>query len=615
MERMPALPARTPPRRVLLLLVAGLVTAACSGDARHDADPTSLRPTTGGDVVGLATGGAQQWRGIPFAASTAGAARWRAPQPPAPWSGVREALAFGPQCPQLDPGSGVPSGDEDCLTLNVFAPATTAEDIPRGPDRWPVMVFIHGGGNTIGSAEVYDASRFAAENEVVVVTVHYRLGIFGWFSHAALRAGDASPDDASGNYGTLDLIRSLEWVRDNIDAFGGDPGRVTIFGESAGGINVFSLLLSPRAKGLFHRAISQSGIATSFTRAEAENASDAKDAPGTAGSATDVMLSLLVSDGRAGSREEAHAILAAMSASEIADWLRSKSPAEMFTPFTSGEGAFGAMYFAPFVIRDGHVILDMAPLDAFRTGAHNAVPTILGTNRDENKLFQSFISPHVRRLGPFPIGFIDETRYDVTSEYGSRLWKAQGADEPAAAMHADGRPPVFGYRFDWDEEPSILGVDLARLIGAGHAVELLFVFGGTDSSLARWLLVDDAASAEILSSQMRSYWAAFAATGDPGRGQDGSLPSWPAWQGARPEFLLFDSPRDGGIGRSSETESVAGVVSGVARDARLSGPEARCEVYAGFVQWSSAMTPADYERVGDGECTAYPLVSRSPFDP
>ncbi len=597
----------------LALVSLSFVLLSCGSDPAPLADPLSRRQVAGGELIGSVEDGVHVWRGIPFAAPPEGPLRWRAPQPAAAWSGPREALRHGAACPQLDQ-SGEPSGSEDCLTLNIYAPAVAPNAVPSGAGRLPVMFFIHGGGNTMGSAEVYDGSRLARENGVVVVTVQYRLGVFGWFSHASLRESAPTPEDASGNFGTLDLIQALRWARDNISSFGGDPERVTIFGESAGGVNVFSLLLAPKAKGLFQRAISESGFVTSFTMAEAEHASDAVVDKGLPGSATDVILSLLEIDGRADSREEAHEVLAGMTSGEIAEWLRAKPADEIFAPFEGAGGALGAMYFAPFIFRDGHVLLDMDPLEALRTGAHHRVPTILGTNRDEHKLFLAFTSPHVRRLGPIPIGFDDAERYDVVAEYGSRMWKASGADEPANAMIADEAPGVFGYRFDWDEEPSLLGVDLARMIGAGHAIELLFVFGGTDTAIAQRLFIEDAASAELLSQQMRGYWAEFASSGNPGRGQSGALPHWPAWRATNPEFMVFDSARDAGLRLSAKTESEAGVLAAVATDRRLANAEERCEIYAGFVQWSTAMTPEEYATINAGECGAHPIEARTPFD-
>ena len=242
-----------------------LALVACAGDPAPEADPSSARRLVQGPIVGSshATHAAHVWRGLPFAQPPTGSLRWRAPKPPAAWTETREAIGRGAECVQLDitdPTEVI--GDEDCLTLDVYAPRFAADAVPTGGKRRPVMLWIHGGGNSMGSSEVYDAARLAAENDVVVVVIQYRLGVFGWMSHPALRASASSPEDASGNFGTLDTIRALEWVQENAAAFGGDPDNVTVFGESAGGINVYALMLSPRAKGLFHRAIAQSGFST-----------------------------------------------------------------------------------------------------------------------------------------------------------------------------------------------------------------------------------------------------------------------------------------------------------------------------------------------------------------
>ncbi|HSJ97589.1 MAG TPA: carboxylesterase family protein, partial [Myxococcota bacterium] len=246
------------------------------------ADPSSRRSLPAGEVVG-ATGryGSHVWRGIPFAEPPVGGRRWRAPVAAAPWSGTREALVFGGHCMQFpSPFAGVEGepgeiqGSEDCLYLNVYAPKLEPAALPRGADRLPVLVWIHGGGNVIGLADFYDGGALAARERVVVVTVNYRLGPFGWFRHAALREADADPAERSGNFGTLDLVRALAWVRENVSGFGGDPERVTIFGESAGGTNVFTLLLAPQAAELFSGAIVQSGGTSFDSAARAEHWSD-----------------------------------------------------------------------------------------------------------------------------------------------------------------------------------------------------------------------------------------------------------------------------------------------------------------------------------------------------
>lgn len=600
------------------LFALALLLVACGGDEPPPpvVAPASERTLVQGRVVGFERDGAHAWRGIPFAQPPVGPLRWKPPESASGWEGVREALAFGDACPQLD-RDGAFVGSEDCLVLNVFAPAVAKDALPEGDARWPVMVFIHGGGQSIGSAEMYDGARLAAENGVVVVTVHYRLGVLGWFAHPAVAGDDASPEAASGNFATLDLIEALRWVRDNASAFGGDPDRVTIFGESAGGINIYSLLLAPAAKGLFHRAISQSGFPTTFTMTQARNAVD-DEPPGEGNSATEVLLSHLQADGRAADREAARAALASMSSGEIDAYLRGKSAEQLLSIFARSDGAAmgGGMYVAPFVLRDGVVIPDRHPLESFAAGQYNVVPFIAGTNRDENKLFLAFLSPHVRHAFGMPVGFKDADRYDVVAEYGSTLWKASGVDEPVAAMRAHQGPSVYAYRFDWDEEASFLWLDVPRLIGAAHAVELLFVFGGTRSDFAERWFVEDVETADRLSAQMRSYWAAFAKDGAPGSGQDGTLPAWKPFDAASgaPSTLILDTEAGGGVRMESGALTTEQVMARVATDPRLPDTASRCEVYQAFAMWSDALTPEAYTRLEDGGCAAHPMPGRTAFD-
>jgi para-nitrobenzyl esterase len=310
---------------LFVLLLLGFACRRAESPPPPQPDPDSQRSTQSGDVVGFVSeGGAHVWRGIPFATPPKGDLRWRAPRPPRPWEGVRESLEFGESCVQFAgllsdddrAEEGEPVGDEDCLHLNVYAPRRDPEALAGQRERFPVMFWIHGGGNTIGSSRVYDGSRLAVEHGLVVVTVNYRLGVFGWFAHPALPVEGTTPEDRSGNFGTLDLVRALEWVRGNIAAFGGDPERVTIFGESAGGRNVFSLLISPRARGLFQRAIVQSGATNTSPMDEAMGFSDDPQ-PGHAASSREVILRLLQRDGRAGDRAAAKAALASMAEPEL----------------------------------------------------------------------------------------------------------------------------------------------------------------------------------------------------------------------------------------------------------------------------------------------------------
>jgi para-nitrobenzyl esterase len=560
-------------------------------------------------------GKVQAWQGIPYAAPPVGDGRFRSPSPVTAWQGVLEALEPGSPCVQL--GGKPIQGEEDCLYLDVFAPASEPGEVPVGSARRPVMFWIHGGGNTLGSGDMLDPSRLAAENDVVVVTINYRLGVFGWFSHPALRASARDAEEASGNFGTLDMIRALEWTQENIANFGGDPNRVTIFGESAGGLNVFSLLLSPRARGLFHAAIAQSGQPMTMTRVEAENYTDDQEAPGLSGSSAELTIALLRQLGRAKDRESAKELAASMSQEEVETFLREFPTRGMLQPFVDVMGdEVLPMYMVPTIIRDGVVIPDAEPLEIFSTpGAYNAVPFIAGTNREEAKLFLAFSSPLVSRTFGFPTGFENERLYDVQGEYGGMMWRATGADEPLKRMRQVQGPSVWSYRFDWDEEPTVLGTDLSKLLGAAHALELFFVFGLTDMPIVDRLFFDRSPAAGELSAQMRSYWAQFAHTFRPGRGQGGELPEWQAW-GLRPNeprYMIFDTESGGGLRHGTDEIDTAFVLDRAANDPRLLDAQERCSVFQNFVQWSKALSMEDYAVQDGGTCSDYPLRSRYGF--
>ena len=604
------------------VVLAAFFGAGCGGSV-PEADLGSARTLRQGPVVGYAAeaGHVHGWRGLPYAAPPIGPLRWRAPEPAAGWEGVRAATASGNRCVQL--GGDPVQGSEDCLYLDVFAPAVAADAVPKGDERWPVMFWIHGGGNSMGWGDQTPPTALVRDHDVVVVSINYRLGIFGWLSHPALRAGAKSALDRSGNFATLDMIEALRWVRENIAAFGGDPGNVTIFGESAGGVNVYSLLLSPTASGLFHAAISQSGMPATVTRAQAENFTDEPKNPagasreGLPGSSNELLLSLLRQSGRAADRASAKAVLAGMGDTEIEGFLREFKADELLQPFVDVMGdELMPMYMAPAVVRDGVVIPDEPPLEVLAgLGGHERVPFIAGTNRDEHKLFFLMKSPHVARTFGLPTGLVNDRLYDIEGEYGGAMWRAMGADEPVAAMAKHAGPPVFAYRFDWDEEPTILGADLSKLLGAAHALDLLFVFGLTDLGFANRFIYDDLESAERLSRQMRSYWANFAYSHDPDRGRNDDLPDWEPWS-VEPgvnKFIIFDSDRDGGLEFGTDALDQRKVLARAEKDPRLQGDEERCRVFRNFVQWSEALSVEGYSKILNGACRAYPLESRTPF--
>jgi para-nitrobenzyl esterase len=609
-------------RWLLSVLAVPLAAAACAGEPPAAVpDPTSLRRPPAGDVVGFASDyGSHAWRGIPYAEPPVGALRWRAPRPASRWSGTREALDPGALCPQLatlmggdtSVRAGTPVGSEDCLTLDVWAPRIAPDAVPADGARLPVMVWIHGGGNVVGSARFYDGGNLAAREQLVVVGVNYRLGPLGWFSHPALRGEGTDPADASGNYGTLDLVRALEWVRANIAAFGGDPGKVTIFGESAGARNVLSLLVSPPAAGLFQRAIAQSGGTETTPRADAEQLVDAPD-PGDRNSSGEVLLRLLVARGRVASRDAAKALVAAMPDAEIASVLRGASPAELQAAYA--KDANEGLLDVPQLFRDGAVLPHETIPERLASGDRHRVPVVLGTNRDENKVFLIFD----RELARWWFGVLprlhDPDRYQVIAESMSRWWKATAADEPASAMVAAGAGDVFVYRFDWDEEPDLFGLaDLSQLVGAAHAFEIPFVFGHWDlGPMTRRLFTEENREGrELLSAQMMSYWARFADAGAPGRGQRGELPEWTAWSDATPDAprtLVLDTPAGGGIRMTEDSVTQAEVVAAIDADPRLPTQRDRCEVYRRLARWGRSFDEARYARAGSVGCAAFPLAA------
>ncbi|MBW2373551.1 MAG: carboxylesterase family protein, partial [Deltaproteobacteria bacterium] len=579
------------PRRVLAPLAAVAVLAGCSPPTpptAGTADPQTARSLPQGQVVGFAGEfGAHNWRGIPFAEPPVGPLRWRAPRPAPAWEGVREALVFGSACPQIANAAGgwdgaergAPTGREDCLTLNVFAPPWAPERVPSGQERKPVMVWIHGGGNSVGDALPYDAGNLAASHDLLVVTVQYRLGPLGWFRHASLRGEGTSAEDRSGNFGTLDLIQALDWVRENIAAFGGDPRRVTIFGESAGGRNVYTLLLSPLARGLFHRAVVQSGGLRSHSPAEAENFADDPE-PGHAASSNEILLKhLALSVSGAGEEEPRSAArmkLDAFSPDQVEQYLRAIPPGELLRLYDvyGGTGMLGQ----PQVFRDGFVLPEDPLRNALAEGRYNQVPVIVGTNRDESKLFMSFNPEYVRTVMRVPLWRRDAVAYERDARYGSNTWKALGVDGPAESMRRVQGPSVFAYRFDWDELASPLWLDLPTLLGAAHAIEIPFVFGRFELGRVGSRIFDETSEPDRtqLAQAMMSYWAQLAHNGDPGHGRDWKLPRWQAWGTGDNTFLVLDSQAGGGIRMSDERVTVQGLVDAVLQDADFPDDATRC---------------------------------------
>ena len=600
----------------MVLAVLVLVALVClgsiyvylspEGQASRSPDQATARSIKAGSIIGYAEKhSTQAWLGIPFAAPPVGEQRWRPPGAVIPWQGQREMLEFGDSCVQFTQESTksnpVTEGSEDCLTLNVYAPDSAMSKAKSGAPL-PVMFWIHGGGNTIGSGSdsPYNGALLAASQDVIVVTTNYRLGPLGWFTHSAQRVLAESPEDSSGNFGTLDLIAGLTWVKGNIAAFGGDPGNVTIFGESAGGFNVMALMVSPLARDLFHRAIVQSGGLILASMASAEQPS--LNQRGTAAmTSREVIARLLLKEGRAPSREAALARQDEMPAHELMAWLREMPSETLYSVMLDGP-TFAGMFDAPDNIKDGFVLPILTDDEILSDPANYArVPLMTGTNRDENKLFMGFNPDYVNTSlgGILPTRIKDLEAYNRDSRFGSDLWWGRGVDRLAQAMSQHDPGNIYAYRFDADDWRDLgwLGLpDLGELLGAAHALEVLFVFGYFDGMLK--LIFPAAPELRQLSADIMDYWGAFAKKGSPGRGTSGQLPNWQPWShGSGSSHILLDTSLDGGIRMQDERFATEDIKAQMMVELSRLPLEKRCFSYS-MTAWGSDFDEQEYALLG-----------------
>lgn len=559
--------------------------------------------------------GGKQWIGLPYAAAPVGDLRWRAPQAASPWEGLREATEFGPACTQLSGGAGSSidsdnefGGSEDCLYLNIYAPADTQK--PKA-----VMMWLHGGSNTHGSADIYDGSRLAQENDVIVVTVNYRLGGLGWFNHPALQQTAQNPDDASGNFGSLDPVQALRWLRDNVEKFGGNPENVTVFGESAGGFDTLNLMLSPVAKGLFHRAIVESGGLWHTPIDEATNYNDAPQA-GSRFSSQEIELLLRQNDGLASNRSEAKQQVAELTLIQRAEYLRSKSQAEIMKAYLHYGRDEVDM---PLVFQDGHVIPKGDLVERFKNpDQYNKVPLIIGTNRDEIKLYYYSNPKYVDMfLGKIP-SIKDPDYYHARAQYHSDRWKYNGADRIAQAISEGNiqhnkENTVWAYRFDWDEQARPMWAELDKLLGASHGMEIPFVFGFTDPSGIFSPIIDKANTPgrEALSATMRSLWSQHAKDGQPNSNPNpnpNKSQQWSAWQPDQGEdkFIILDTENGGGLRMSQDIVHPQTFAASIAVDERIPETEKKCGIYASLIREDSTLwSQASYSDNPSLNCSAF----------
>jgi para-nitrobenzyl esterase len=494
--------------RPLAVLAASAIALAVAPAESAQTAPRIDAPA--GVVEGRAEGALKVFKGIPYAQPPVGPARWTPPKPMARWSGVRPAVSFGPACVQPEFRTGSiyagepPVMSEDCLSLNIWA--------PQDARKAPVLVWIHGGALTTGSSSepLYDGARLA-QRGVVVVSINYRLGVLGYLAHPALSA--KSPDRVSGNYGLLDQIEALRWIRANISAFGGDPAQVTIAGESAGALSVMYLMASPPARGLFSRAIAQSAYMISTPELKQRRFGEAP-------------------------AEEAGARLADKLGATSLAALRAMDARAV----TNGAAAAG---YLPFAAVDGRV-LPRQLVEIFDRGEQAPVPILAGFNSGEIRSLM-FLAPPA----PVTAAAYEQAIGERYGDLAPTFLKLYPSTDMKESVLATTRDALYGWTAErlvrkqtTQGQPSFLylfdhGYPAADAAGlhAFHASELPYLFGTMDRTTARWPKIPATTEERRLSDALIGYWTSFARSGRP---EAADAPAWPAF-GEAGAYMAFEA--------------------------------------------------------------------------
>ena len=511
------------------VLLLSLTTAAQAVDNQS---LLRLIPSLGSaQVQGVAdVNNTQSWRAIPYAAPPVGELRWRAPRNPSAWSGVRDASQFSSICSQLGSFFGAPNpatfgqpiGSEDCLYLNVWRPKSSESNLP-------VLFWIHGGSNLKGAASelTYNGANFARKANAIVVSVNYRVGSLGWLYNSALHDGDVL--DNSGNFATLDLVKSLEWVRDNIQQFGGNPNNVTIAGQSAGCINAWGLLQSPLADALVDRMVCMSGLPNAYPTALGQAQSNG------------VIDELLVEKGYASDTVQAALFRQGKSDAWLRSFLRGLPAADIVrhTPSPVLMGHF----------TDGHVIPWAGYVDLIAGGYHK-VPMILGTTKDEGTYFAGelfgFFKPDHAQMWDL-VNNQNPANLSISDVIKPELYPAYRPVHRALSLGVDltvdnicrylrlQQGNIYRYNFDWDDAPA----PWQEAFGAVHGMDVPFMFGNFPVAPQQDLFRFVSSSANLnqrtaLSNTFIKYLSQFIRTGNPNAAFDG-LPEWYDWS----NFWIF----------------------------------------------------------------------------
>ena len=472
--------------------------------------------TSSGKVNGYKKGRVIYWDDIPYALPPVGELRWKAPREiNQPNEEIQQQ--DNNYCMQRPSSLGGPGGEgfyvgkEDCLYLDITAPSNKKDRL------LPVMFWIHGGGNTSGLKDLYDFNKMVKRHNIIVVRINYRLGPFGWFYHPSIQELQQDIDKTS-NFGTLDIIAALDWVRKNITQFGGDPKNVTIFGESAGGHNVFSLLVSKKAKGLFHKAIAMSGYTTSISPRDSfiqENKSS------TSAHTSSKIVNQIIFDETDNKKN--------LSYGEIKDILLNLSAEEFFEYYSNRE----TYEEIPLLTSDGIVIPEIGLQAAlYEKDFVNQVPTVAGSNRDEVKLWlasaEYFVELDFSAVGSVlsipKVSLKDRDAFEAFNYYRSAAWKIRGVDIPLDGLYKSGNKNLYAYRYDWDDHRRFLVADFKKLIGAAHATEIPLLAGNAKLVGGYPLsdLIYPAGKSKFFTSRnMMRFWANFAKNGKPGASTNG----------------------------------------------------------------------------------------------
>ena len=528
--------------------------------------------TSSGQVFGSKKKNVIIYEDIPYAEPPEGNLRWMAPRK------ITDKKKISPKennfCIQRPSNLGGAEGEnffvgsEDCLYLDVFTPKNIDSN-----SNLPVMFWIHGGGNTSGLKDLYDFSKMVSKYNVIFVRINYRLGPFGWFTHPAIQ-GFQQGDDKTSNFGTLDIVMALKWVQENISKFGGDSENVTIFGESAGGHNVLSLLVSKKAKGLFHKAISMSGYTTSISTLDAYSPSDKTSTFNYSSKEVVKKLDKLFDlNSYSGENEN----------EKIREMLLSLAAEDFFKVYAERE-TYDEL---PLLTADGVAIPKIGLKESLSDKNHvNIVPTIAGSNRDEVKLWLStaryFVDLEYSLIGSLlripKVKLNNSDSFEAFNFYRSSAWQIRGVKNPLNSLASVGNNNLYAYRYDWDDHRRLVVADFRQLIGAAHATEIPLLAGNMDlvgGYPLSDLIYPPSFSKRFTSKNMMKFWTNFAYTGSPG--QSTNSIDWKPYVVDNNEFnyMILDNKKN--LMMKKDAISYESLVSMLRSDERLNNLE-KCVV-------------------------------------